>query len=285
MNIGLVGVGKWGKNYIRTLTTLNNSHLFITDANPEVRADLGNHPDVKIIRWDDMLADSKIKAVIIATPDNTHYQLALQALQQGKDVLVEKPMALTPDEADLMLKLSQERELILMVGHTALYTLEFEKLRERVACGRLGKIIRAETVRTAKGRADVDIFNDLLPHCLAMAIKLWGQPVAATTIEATTTHVVYHLNFAGDAPLTGTARWQQPPFIRRFTVLGSQETAVCNELTGNSLSFNELPLTRECQDFISCCRTRRPPLSDGALGVMVTRTISRLKTQVKPLDI
>ncbi len=281
MNIGIVGIGRWGKNYLRTITTLNNSRVFIADANPDVLVNLNSYPDIDIITFDDMLADSKIKAMIIATPDRTHYQLACQALQQGKDVLVEKPMAIHPNEAHAMLKLSQERELILAVGHTAVYTPGFEKLQYLIATNSLGRILHAEAIRTSRGRDEVDIFNDLLPHCLAMTIKLWGEPVAVSLKEITKNRVLYQMNFAGGEVLNGTACWQEPPFIRRFVVFGSKQSAICDEPTGDILHFNNLPLTRECRDFISCCRTRKTPISDGTLGLKVTQSIYRLKMDVK----
>lgn len=281
IDIGIIGMGKWGNNYLRTIVTLNNSRVFIADSNPEVLAKFQNYSNINIISFDDMLADSKIKAVIIATPDNTHYKLTYQALKEGKDVLVEKPMAIHPDEAQKLVRLSQEHEQILAVGHTAVYTQEFEKLRCQIGTGALGRVIRAEAVRTSKGRSNTDVINDLLPHCLSMAIKLWDEPVAISLEEATETKIVYQMTFAGGEVLHGTASWQRPPFIRRFTAFGSLQTAGFDEPLSAHLHFEDLPLTRECLDFLSCCCTRRLPVSDGILGTKVTQCIWQLSTEAK----
>lgn len=281
IDIGIIGMGKWGNNYLRTIVTLNNSRVFIADSNPEILANFQNYPNINIISFDDMLADSKIKAVIIATPDNTHYKLAYQSLKEGKDVLVEKPMAIDPDEAQTIVRLSQKLEQILAVGHTAVYTQEFEKLRRQIGTGALGRVIRAEAVRTSKGRCNADVIYDLLPHCLSMAIKLWEEPVAVSLKEATETKIVYQITFAGGEVLNGTASWQRPPFIRRFTAFGSLQTAGFDEPLSANLHFEDLPLTRQCLDFLSCCRTRRLPVSDGTLGIKVTQCIWQLSTQAK----
>ncbi|MGQ9678550.1 MAG: Gfo/Idh/MocA family protein [bacterium] len=281
LGVGIVGMGKWGQNYLRTIASLNGYRIFIADSNPEVLANFHNCPNIQILSFEDMMADFKIKAIVIATPDNTHHKLASQAIKEGKDVLVEKPMALNPVEAQTMLRLSQKHERILAIGHTALYTQEFEELRHRIESGALGKVTRAETIRTSNGRANADVINDLLPHCLAMAIKLWDEPVALRIEEATKIKIVYKITFARGEVLNGTACWQGPPFIRRFTVFGSRQTSYFNEPLGNNFHFDSLPLTRECRDFLTCCRTRRLPLSDGILGVKVTNCIWRLSIEAE----
>lgn len=276
-SIGIVGVGNWGKNYLPTLQELGTGQIFITDTDPEARARFSQYP---IVSFEEMLDNPDINRVVIATPDDTHYQLALAALRHKKDVLVEKPMTPVPEEAEEMLRVSEREGRILCVGHTALYTESFEKLRYAVEQGALGKICRVEAVRTSRGRKGVNILDDLLPHTLAMAITLFGEPQDIIPEEITAGSVVFKMIFPNGIKFTGIARWQAPPFCRRFTVFGTRGVATCSEPVGASRRISNLPLVRQCQDFLFSCEKRRRPLSDGVLGIKVTRCIGRLKRAI-----
>ncbi len=274
VGIGIVGLGRWGKNYLKTIYALDRAKIFIADTAPDIPDGLS--PGFQITSFDAMLDNPEVAAVIIATPDNTHYELAVQALKKGKDVIVEKPMALLPEHAAEMVQLSEDQKLILLVGHTSLYSVEFETLKQELQQGGTGKITRLEAFRSSAGKPQGDIIWDLAPHDIAMAISLMGEPISAGIKKLTADSAVYEIIFPGDVLFTGTVNWGKPPFQRWLKVVGTAKTLVCAEPVGCNHSLNS-PLTRLCQDFLSCCRIRTRPVSDASLGLKVTRCLWMIK--------
>ncbi len=274
LGIGLVGLGKWGKNYLKTICSLNNAKLFVADIRNAIPA--GYYEKIHFVSFDVILDNPDVQAVIIATPDHTHYELAIKALRKGKDVLVEKPMALHPEHAEEMTGLSQKQNLILSVGHTSLYSVEFEILRHQIQQGVAGKIMRLEAFRSSNGKPGGDILWDLAPHDVAMAISLAGEPFSAAVKEITCDHAIYEMQFPDGVLFTGEVQWQSPPFQRWFKVVGTKKTIVAVEPVGGIISHAS-PLTRLCQDFLSSCRTRCRPVSDALLGLKVIRCLWMMK--------
>jgi predicted dehydrogenase len=239
---------------------------------------------------DQLLTDSSVEALVIATPDRTHFHLASAALRAGRDVLVEKPMALEPQEAEALAGQAQAGELVLAVGHTAVHNPEFAALLAAVRSDPDGSMRRATAVRSSSGFADgrTNPILDLCPHDLAMAVLLFGTPVAARA-RCDGDSVEYEVRFENDALLNGRAEWCQPPYVRRFEVTsqwGKGKVEVTEgkgkvesgngQVRTSEFPLSTSPLGRQCLDFIECCRTRRQPLSDGWLGVAVTRCLAAL---------
>ena len=276
--IGLIGLGRWGSNYLKTLLALPECRL-VAAADPHEAAGVrvAREASVEVRESaEELLFDPAIEAVVIATPDRTHYRLAAAALAAGRDVLVEKPMALEPSEAEALVRQADAEGRVLAVGHTAVYHPTFTALADEIRTEPLAGR-RASAIRTSSGYPDgrSNPVIDLCPHDLALAVLLFGPPVAARA-NSNDKGVEYEVRFQCDALLTGHAEWREPPHVRRFQVEGAQNTlndrAGCRGLD----VIREMPLGRQCLDFIACCRTRREPLSNSRVGLAVVRCLSAI---------
>lgn len=288
LGIGVVGLGYWGKKYLKTLQILSQDYslrVFAADSNDLLPADWDQA--TAYMSLNEMLMRPEIKAIIVATPDETHYQITCQALKEKKDVLVEKPMALRVREAEEMVHWAESTGCILATGHTAIYTDGFLTLRARLAAlsPTLGKIIRVNAFRTSRGRKSGNCLWDLAPHDLAMAITLLGEPVEGKCRLFTQSKAIYELVFSGGELFTGTVEWHSPPFRREFKIIGENgELSIDNVLA--TPEFRSPPLTRQCEDFILCCQTRQQPISDGVLGLKVVRCLELLDPKIsQPTDL
>jgi predicted dehydrogenase len=292
LGIGLLGLGRWGRNYVKTLLALPECRLVAAaDASAAARAQATQETGTATRgTLEELMSDPAIEALVIATPDRTHFSLAAAALAAGRDVLVEKPMALEPPEAEALAGQSEAGGRVLAVGHTAVYHPDFAALMDEVAAEPLDASRHASAVRTSSGYADgrSNPIQDLCPHDLAMAVLLLGAPVAARA-RCGRVGVEYEVRFQGNAQLSGRAEWHEPPHIRRFEVAGAEGRTELSEpvpevgrspfavgLGGPCRTVRHSPLGRQCLDFIECCRTRRQPLSNGRLGVEVTRCLAAL---------
>ena len=298
LGIGLVGLGRWGRNYLKTLLALPECRLVaVADKDAATRARIAGETGITVRESaDELLSDPAIDAMAIATPDRSHCSLASAALAAGRDVLVEKPMALAVSEAESLVRQAEDHMGLLAVGHTAVYAADLESLRARLDAIPRVADRRARAERTSSGPASVRqssildpqsaIFNlqssiifDLCPHDIALAVLLFGTPVGARA-SSNGSSIEYEVRFADDAQLAGRAEWCQPPHIRRFEVAGARELAEpANPASAERQSpvvIRHSPLGRQCLDFIESCRTRRQPLSNGRLGLTVTRCISAI---------
>ena len=300
VGIGLVGLGRWGRNYCKTMLALPECRLVaVADPDPTTHALVAEETGIAARESAaQLLSDPAIVAVVIATPDRTHYSLAAAALEAGRDVLVEKPMTLTAAEAEALVRQAEDRNRVLAVGHTAVYATDIDSLRIRLdAIPRTAeRLVRAE--RTSSGpsadrhsplasAAPVGqcairhsaILFDLCPHDIALAVLLFGTPVAARA-RSNGKGVDYQVRFKRDELLSGHAEWREPPHVRRFEVAGADEVSEPAKPTSadrqSPIAIRHSPLGRQCLDFIECCRTRRQPLSSGRVGLAVMRCISAL---------
>jgi predicted dehydrogenase len=279
VGIGLAGLGRWGRNYLRTLLALPECSLVaVADADPAVRDRLVEEVNVPVRESaTDLLSLPAVEAVVIATPDRTHYRLASAVLSAGRDLLVEKPMAIEPAEAERLAEQAESSGRVLAVGHTAVYDLRFAELVEDIRSGSPNPDRRASAVRTSSGYADgrSNPILDLCPHDIALAVLLFGTPAAARA-RSNGKGVEYEVRFRENELLNGHVEWREPPHVRRFEVAGAK-TALSDGATGRSSpEIRETPLGRQCLDFVECCRTRRQPLSNGRVGLAVMRCISAL---------
>ncbi|MEO0080560.1 MAG: Gfo/Idh/MocA family oxidoreductase, partial [candidate division WOR-3 bacterium] len=184
LTIGIAGLGRWGRNYLATLTRIPGCRV-VAVADPAIPKVGG----LAVSRTgQEMLNHEPLDAVVIATPERTHYALARAALDSGRHVLVEKPMALDLAEAIHLSELAARSHLVLEIGHTALYSPGFNRLHKAVRRGQLGTITKMKAYRTSTGPSGKpsvvgNSFNpiwDLAVHDLAMAILLLGQPLSGS---------------------------------------------------------------------------------------------------------
>jgi len=290
LGIGLVGLGRWGANYLKTLQALPECRLVAcADADAAVRARATRDTGIPVRKTvDELLSDPEVAAVVVATPDGTHFRLAAAALNAGRDVLVEKPMSLAASEAESLVSLAESGRRVFAVGHTAVYATDIESLRAELAALQPSAALHAAAERTSSGPSAArqspvvtrhsSLLYDLCPHDIALAVLLFGAPAAARA-QATGSAVEYEVRFTIGTLLSGRAEWRKPPHVRRFQVAGKGRTAqgaTCPVSRASESEVRQTPLGRQCLDFIDCCHTRRQPLSNGRLGLAVAHCLAAL---------
>lgn len=172
-NIAVVGTGYWGINYVRVFTELRDSRVItVCDANKDRLAVVSERFSevTTTTKFDDVVANKDIQAVVVATPAQQHFELAKQALKAGKHVLIEKPMTTTVAESRELTDLANKSNLALVVGHTFLYNSGIRKVKELVSKESFGKFYYMHATRTNMGpiRQDVNSAWDLAAHDISI---------------------------------------------------------------------------------------------------------------------
>jgi predicted dehydrogenase len=241
LSIGVVGCGYWGSKHARVLHSLeavdrvaaidssSNGIAALQRAFPRFEG----YPSLGA-------AIDHVDAVVIATPPSTHRPLALEAIAAGKHVLVEKPMALSADEARSMVAAASAQDVVLMVGHTFEYHSAVWKLRELVRSSELGRLHYLDTARLNLGRYqnDVNVLFDLAPHDVSIMNYVLGtQPVSVECWASRHAHRqledVAYLRLYYDRPgvfANVHVSWLDPFKVRRVTVVGSNKMVVFNDV-------------------------------------------------------
>jgi predicted dehydrogenase len=242
LNVGVIGYGYWGPNLVRDFNETNCARvLTVSDLNPErLAAARRRHTGLNTTQnFHEIIQDPTIEAVAIATPVSSHYPIALEALQAGKHVLVEKPLTTTSVQAQRLISEAAQRKLTLMVDHTFVYTSAVRKIREMVAQAALGELYYYDSVRINLGlfQSDVNVLWDLAAHDLAiMDYVLPAQPLAVSATG--TVHVpgkpenIAYLTvfFAGSLIAHIHVNWLAPVKIRRTLISGSLKMIVYDDL-------------------------------------------------------
>lgn len=275
--VAIAGLGRWGRNYIPTITDTPGCRL-VAVADP--LAETGSNGVRRYASAEAMLAHAEFDALVVATPDPTHFDIALQALETGRDVLVEKPMALDPAHAEALVEAAERRGRVLAVAHTPLYHAGFRALQAWLAAQRGPLNARCE--RTSRGPAvpGPSILFDLGSHDLAMAITLFGEPAelggSAVEEAGSRSAFAWRAEFAGGSTVQGRLAWNDAPASRCFEARSAAGAHRFTEAPAGGTA-TEPPLSALCRDFADCCRDRRTPRSDGRLGLAVTRALCALE--------
>src|SRR5262245_15502636 len=160
VHIGVIGYGYWGPNLVRNFAEIPGARVVVvSDLKPERLAHVHvRYPSIATTTsYHDLFADPTIDAIAIATPVSTHFDLTMQALRAGKHVLVEKPLAMTADQAERLVEIAAHCQRILMVDHTFIYTSAVRKLKELVSSGDLGALYYYDSVRVNLGLFQHDV--------------------------------------------------------------------------------------------------------------------------------
>ena len=176
--IALVGCGHWGKNLCRNFQALGVLASVVDATESGQATALSIAPNVNVTNnFNDILLDNQIQGVALATPAETHAELAIQSMLAGKDVFVEKPMALSIRDAEAMQKVANDKNRILMVGHLLEYHPAVLKLQEMIDLGELGKIdyIYSNRLNFGKVRTEENALWSFAPHDVAVILRLLGQ--------------------------------------------------------------------------------------------------------------
>ncbi len=176
--IGLVGLGSWGRNILRNLYEMGVLYVACDNREEVIEERRKEYSGIEFIsNYEKLIEDENVKAVVIATPAVTHYELAKKALYKDKHVFVEKPLAMTVKEGEELVKTAKEKNKILMVGHLLQYHPAIRKLKELISIGKLGKIqyIYSNRLNIGKLRMEENILWSFAPHDISVIIKLLGE--------------------------------------------------------------------------------------------------------------
>jgi predicted dehydrogenase len=242
ITVGVIGYGYWGPNLVRNFADTSGARVgWVSDYRPERLASVvTRYPAVRVSPdYREVLDDPDVNAVAIATHVSSHFELGMAALQAGKHVLLEKPLAATSAEAARLIAEAEARRLVLMVDHTFVYTPAVQKIRDLTRSGDLGEIYYYDSVRINLGlfQHDVNVLWDLAVHDLAiMDFVLGRQPVSVSAtglahIPGEPENISYMtLFFDGQLIAHVHANWLAPVKVRRTLIGGSRRMVVFDDL-------------------------------------------------------
>ena len=289
--IAIIGLGKWGKNLLREFSNVSCVTKCHTRGNQKNISWLRrNYPKVvhtTSIR--DILTDKNIDAVAISTPINSHFKIAKNALESGKHVFVEKPMASSVIEAKQLIKIAKSKNLNLFVGHVFLYNEIFKKIK---------KIDKQESITYAHfawkkfGTFDEDIFKNLLSHDISLILALFGSPNRIRLTNnvgfiTTSDRISLELNFTRNRKCEVSIDRISPHKEKSVTFLTKKNLFVWNDdkllrFDKRSESFKKIyqskntPLHLECKKFIANISSKKVSYDSSFLALNVTRILSKL---------
>lgn len=242
LKVAVIGYGYWGPNLVRNFVETPSAEvLMVADiSESNLKRVSSRYPAIQTTTSvDDIFSNTDIEAVIIATPVDTHYKLALQALQSGKHVMVEKPMASSSQEAQHLIDEAQKRNLVLMVDHTFVYTGAVRKIADLVREGELGDVLYYDSTRINLGlfQHDVNVIWDLAVHDLSIieyVLNKEPRAVSATGIshvEGQPENIAYLTIYYDDNLIAHVnVNWLAPVKVRRTLIGGSKKMIVYDAL-------------------------------------------------------
>ena len=239
--VGVVGCGYWGPQLVRNFQSIPGADLQIVSDLSQERLEhiRGLYPAVAVTTQFSELLDSPVDAVAIATPVNTHFEMARQALLHDKHVMVEKPLTTDAGQAKELIAIAEERGRVLMVGHTFEYNPAVQYLKEYVESGQLGQVYYVNCTRVNLGifQKDINVIWDLAPHDVSILLYVLGMrpdQVSArgsAYVQPKIEDVAYvTLNFPSGVMADIRVSWLDPCKIRRITVVGSKKMIVYDDV-------------------------------------------------------
>jgi predicted dehydrogenase len=316
IRVAVVGYGYWGPNLVRNVIERPELTLAaVCERDPARAADVVQRVSgVPVLGdLDAVLLHPGVDAVIVATPPSTHHAIVKRALEAGKHVLVEKPLATSTEDAIELVELGSARDLVVMPGHTFVYSPAVNKVRELILEDVLGEIYFVTSSRMNLGKYQADgVVCDLAPHDLSILLHWLGQPI---TQIATSARSVFQdgipetaflsLQFEGGAAANVQISWLAPRKVRQMVVVGSKRMVVYDDTASDEAirvydrgmefstpaSFGEYqltyrsgdvvlpridaaePLGLELADFANAINTGAEPKSHARLGVEIVRAI------------
>jgi predicted dehydrogenase len=307
LRCAILGLGYWGRNYVRVLGADREAEL-VAVCDPSFAAIEAARAYTDHAPWRvtsdpaEVFADDAVDAVIVATPARTHFDLVHEALDAGKHVLSEKPLAMSTEACRQLVHASTRVDKTLFVGHTFIYNSAVRAAKELVSAGELGNVLHLHAVWAAPGpiRHDVNALWDLAPHPISIMTYLVGQP---TAVSATGQRILpgeledvaaLHLRFGDRATADIHVSWLGPRKTRTLTITGARRVAIFDDMampdklrvyetSADDLLLAEPgrlcelfespahvplipasePLAAQVAHFVECCRLGVTPQSDG----------------------
>jgi predicted dehydrogenase len=314
LSIGVVGLGYWGPNLLRVTAEMESVDVkWICDRDEQRLARFGRrYPScARTADVDDLFNDDELDAILIATPVFTHYDLAAQSLQAGKHTFVEKPLAPSGSEANKLLEMADEGDLVLMCGHTFLYSPPVRAVKDMLDQGKLGEVFFVSSSRVNLGihQPDVSVIWDLGPHDFSILLH-WLEEMPRSVRAVGRDSIVpgipdvAFITLAYDSGVVANVElsWLAPSKLRRTVLVGSEKMVVYDDSgsepvrifdhgvvyrdpetfgqhqlsyrTGDILSpkiDTEEPLSSELEDFVAAISEGRPAVSSPELARNVVR--------------
>lgn len=243
LNVGVIGCGYWGPNLIRNFSNLKTSKVV---ACSDLSEDRLNHmkqlyPSLRTTtNFREIVTDPGIDAVVIATPVSSHYAIAAEALEAGKHVFVEKPLAQSVDEGKKLVELAKRKGRVLMVGHTFVYTAAVNKIKDLIWDGEIGDVYYLATSRVNLGifQDDINVVWDLAPHDVSiMNYVLNARPLSVSAIGQSYIRpgiedvAFLLLRYPQSTIANIHVSWLNPNKIRSTTVVGSKKMLVYDDVS------------------------------------------------------
>ncbi len=242
IKIGIIGYGYWGPNLVRNFSNQKDGTVtVIAESRIDRHSQIAKlYPTISIVKDAlDLIQDVNVDAVVIATPVFSHYNLAKEALNAGKHVLLEKPMTASVDESNELIDLAKRKNLILMVDHTFLYTGAVQKMKALIDDNQLGKLQYFDSTRINLGlfQPDVNVLWDLAPHDISILNFLVNKkPYSVNATGISHTHngienVAYlTINYEDDFIAHFNCSWTSPVKVRSTLIGGDKKMLVYNDL-------------------------------------------------------
>ncbi len=318
MKVAVVGAGYWGKNLVRVSLELGILEI-VCDTSIEILKNIEEKfkgikttTDIK-----EIIQNEKIEGVIVSSPASTHYELTRKILSEGKDVFVEKPLALRVEEGEELVEISEKNGCILMVGHILHYHPAVKKMKEIIEKGEIGKIqyIYSNRLNIGRIRNEENILWSFAPHDISLLLSLteempenvfsYGGIFLPHNVEDVT---LTFFSFPSGVKAHIFVSWLNPFKEQKFVVVGSERMIVFddtqkekkltiyshkinwknNELPtiekckGEIVQFEDKePLKEEVKHFVKCIEKREKPLTDGKEGLKVLKVLQMAEKSLK----
>jgi predicted dehydrogenase len=241
IKVGVVGCGYWGPNLVRNFRQSPDCQIQILCDESEARLSHMRrlHPDLATThQFEDVLRDDAIDAVVVSTPVRHHHPMAKAALAAGKHVFVEKPIARTEAEAEELVRMADHQNLVLMVGHTFLFSPAVRRMKEIIDAGDIGEVqyISARRLNLGLFQKDINVAWDLAPHDISILLHLFDELPVSVSCQGSS-HVtrgiedvtMMYLTFRKNRCAFIQNSWLDPKKIRQMTVVGSQRMIVYDD--------------------------------------------------------
>ena len=300
--VAVLGAGIWGKNLVRNFYNLNYLHTVCDMDTENLKKIQADYPSIHLTRdFNEVLVNPDIDGVVVATPSHTHFKLVKAALEAGKHVYVEKPIATTCEEAEELNKIANQNDRVLMVGHLLLYHPAVNRLKMIVESGQLGKImyVQSDRLNINYFKNDRSVMWDLAPHDVSMISHILGEaPKRVISAVGTSsenneildiTHIDIEYESGARAHISDS--WIHPAKRVNLMIRGTKGSAMFDDTlqenklqifennTPNSgstvaLDYIEIePLKLECEHFIKCIENGKKARSDGENGRLVVEIL------------
>jgi len=319
--VAVVGSGYWGRNLVRNFHALGSLRT-VCDTNDKVVAALqSQYADINVTSsFAEVLVDPTVKALAVATPAGIHASMVEDALLAGKDVLVEKPLALSESKGQELVRVAEERQCVLMVGHLLWYHPAVLRLKELIEAGELGRLqyIYSQRLNLGRIRREENILWSFAPHDISVILGLVGEMpdrvqaqggyyLHKQIADVTVTSMAFPSGVCGHVFVS----WLHPYKEQRLVVIGDRKMAVFNDLEEkdklllypHTIEWKDNfpvpnrkqaelvqidliePLRAECEHFLECVTTRARPRTDGQEALRVVKVLGQCQDALENQDV